>query len=96
MQAAGYEFRLQPKWAKLLDRARETGAGYHLVDFTMRDGRVIENVPVLNAQYVCMPREIPGVSSKDVAELRVHAAEEKTDVGEADHSAARRGGPNSG
>lgn len=53
----------------MLAGAKEHGMGFHLVDIRMNDGRVIENVPVLNSEIARIPDAMPNIRASDVAEF---------------------------
>jgi hypothetical protein len=72
MPKRAYDLRLRPELVKELVGAPEHGLGYHLVDIRMTDGRVIENVPVLNSEFAQIPGDLPRFRSADIASLQLH------------------------
>ena len=64
---------LPEKWSKFLRTQRETGMGYQIVAVTLRDGRIIENVAILDSSFVGEVRGFPGIpfDPADIAHIEV-------------------------
>lgn len=60
--------KLSQKWSRYLSEMPETGAGYHLVRATFKDGTVIDSVPVYGGEE--MDLFLP--YSTDLVDLRVY------------------------
>ncbi len=61
--------KLDRKWTEQLLVWPESGMGYQLVDVTLRDGRELKQVVVLNAEWLDIPDEFAGT---DIADVRLH------------------------
>jgi hypothetical protein len=73
MHKKSYDLRLRPELVQMLAGTRENGIGYHVVDIKMKDGRVIENVPVLNSEIAQIPGEFAEFRAGDIAGLCLHS-----------------------
>jgi hypothetical protein len=63
---------------KIIDRLLqmpESGMGYQRVDLVLRDGSIIPNVMVFNAEIADLPDARRGVTASDIADVRMSVAE---------------------
>lgn len=60
--------KLGKTWQEKLSNLPESGMGYQIVDITLKDGRVLGKVPVLNGEY-CQTDVV--FSSDDVKNVRL-------------------------
>ena len=56
------------KWLNKLSELPESGMGYQVVDITLRDGRVICNVTVLNGDEIIS--KLPA-RERDIAQIKI-------------------------
>ena len=63
--------KLSKKWVEYLALVPESGMGYQIVDVTLKDGRVLKNTVVFNAEDLKLPPEHRGVELEDVEEIRL-------------------------
>lgn len=54
-----------------IDALPESGAGYHVLDIVLRDGRIVANVLVFNATDAQMPAEFKDIRAKDVVGVEI-------------------------
>ena len=59
------------KWLKKLLELPESGMGYHLVDITLKDGRAMKKVIVVDAEMVCLPEEFEDTHESDITEIKM-------------------------
>jgi hypothetical protein len=60
------------KWLKKMASMPENGMGYHIVDVTLRDGRIIKKTRVLNGEVL----QVPGTYNfleKDITDIKPSA-----------------------
>ena len=65
--------RLPERWIKFLVKQPETGMTYQVVDITLRDGRVVRDVAIIQSELVGEVRghaEIP-FDPADIADIKV-------------------------
>lgn len=65
--------RLTEFWSKRLAQLPESGMGYQIVDFTLKDHRVIERAIVLNAEECQTDKEF---DIADIVDVRIHRPRE--------------------
>ena len=65
------KLNLRGKWSKKLVKLPESGMGYQIVDITLKDGRVLNRVTVLNCEIILLPAEYKNVCEKDIAEIKM-------------------------
>lgn len=63
--------KLAKRWTEKLMALPESGMGYQLVDVVMKDGRRLESVVVLNAEWLEVPSDY---TDAEVEDLRLHGA----------------------
>jgi hypothetical protein len=61
--------KLEPRWTKELAALPESGMGYQRVDVRFADGRHLEDVVVLNAEYLDVPATF---EAAEVQEMKLH------------------------
>jgi hypothetical protein len=61
--------RLPIKWEKFLVSQPESGMGYQRVDVELADGRVLQDVPVFNAEEIELPENC---AECEIRNLRLH------------------------
>jgi hypothetical protein len=65
--------RLPEHWSKFLQKQPETGMTYQIVDVTLRDGRIIRDVAIIQSELVGEVRghvDIP-FDPADIADIKV-------------------------
>ena len=70
--SASTDLRLDPRWVSLLAKSRENGMGFHVVDLILKDGRLVESVPVFNLEHALVPDDAGTVDRMSIAEVRLH------------------------
>lgn len=63
--------KLSKKWVEYLASVPESGMGYQIVDVMLKDGRVLKNTVVFNAEDLKLPPEYRGVELQDVEEIKL-------------------------
>ena len=63
--------KLKKKWVEYLASVPESGMGYQIVDVTLKDGRVLKNTVVFNAEDLKLLPEYRGVELEDVKEIKL-------------------------
>lgn len=58
--------KLAKHWTEKLKRLPESGMGYQLVDVVMQDGRRLQSVVVLNAEWLEIPSEFSDAEVRDL------------------------------
>jgi hypothetical protein len=53
--------RLPEHWSKFLLKQPETGMTYQIVDVTLRDGRIIRDVAIVQSEFVAGVRRHSGI-----------------------------------
>jgi hypothetical protein len=65
--------RLPEHWSKFLLKQHETGMTYQIVDVTLRDGRIVRDVAIIESEIVGEVRghtEIP-FDPADIADIKI-------------------------
>lgn len=63
--------QLSEKWSRKLVNQPESGMGYQVVQVHLNNGRVFQNVHVLNAQEMALPEGVGVVEESDIKEITV-------------------------
>jgi hypothetical protein len=63
--------KLEEKLTDLLLKQPESGMGYQKIDITLKDGRIIINVIVYNAEELDLPDDYATIKSKDIAKIEL-------------------------
>jgi hypothetical protein len=61
--------KLAKKWVDYLIRQPESGMGYQKVDVRLKGNRVLQNVPVFNAEEIDLPEDCAGSA---IEQLQLH------------------------
>ena len=61
--------KLAKKWVDYLTRQPESGMGYQKVDVRLKGNRVLQNVPVFNAEEIDLPEDCAGSA---IEQLQLH------------------------
>lgn len=61
--------KLDPKWTEELRRLPESGMGYQRVRLRLKDGRLIPDAVVLNADVLDIPAPATSFCAEDIQEL---------------------------
>jgi len=61
--------KLEKKWVDYLIRQPESGMGFQKVDVRLKGNRVLQDVPVFNAEQIDLPQDC---AESAIEELRLH------------------------
>ena len=61
--------KLSKRWVEYLCSMPESGMGYQVVDITLKDGRVLKEIVVFNAEELRLPAEYKDLRIEDIEEL---------------------------
>ena len=62
---------LDSQWMDKLRRLPESGMGYQRVRVKLRDGRVLDDVVVFNAQVLQLADDVGAVAPQDIVDLQL-------------------------
>lgn len=62
---------LDSAWTERLRRLPESGMGYQRVRVKLRDGRVLDDAVVLNAQVLQLAADVGAVAAQDIVDLEL-------------------------
>jgi hypothetical protein len=65
------KIKLSRDWVEYLLKLPETGMGYQKIDITLKDGRIIRNLIVYNAEELDLPDDYATIKSKDIAKIEL-------------------------
>ncbi len=60
---------LSRRLAQKLSRLPEAGMGYHLVEVTLKDGRRLHNLVVLNSEFLDFPDFLDQIEAADILDI---------------------------
>lgn len=63
--------KLTKNWIDYLVSVPESGMGYQIVDVTLKDGRVLKDVVVFNAEELKLPPEHKDINMDDVQDIKL-------------------------
>ena len=64
---------LEARWIEKLRNQPESGMGYQRVRVRLKDGRVIEDVVVLNGSLLDLTEDVGPVTSPDIVDLELES-----------------------
>lgn len=67
----GYKLELNKQQIDFLSQLPEHGMGYHIVDITLKDGRVMKGRIVLNSTYLKLD-ESEHFKADDIGKIELH------------------------
>jgi len=63
--------KLTEKWVEYLCSMPESGMGYQIIDVKLKDGRVLKDISVLNAQELELPPEYKDLKIEDIEDVKL-------------------------
>ena len=59
------------KWKTMLAQLPESGMGYQVVDITLKDGRTLNRVTVINAETIILSPGYENIDENDIVNIRM-------------------------
>lgn len=63
--------KLSKKWVEYLASMPESGMGYQIVDIMLKDGRVLKEIAVFNAEELGLPPEYKDFRTEDIQDVKL-------------------------
>lgn len=63
--------KLNKHWVQILSNLPESGMGYQVVDVKLKNGKVIKNALVFNAEELEIPNEKVKVRSSEIIKIKL-------------------------
>lgn len=64
--------KLTKEWIKHINSIPESGMGYQIVDISLRDGRLLKNILVINSKEIELQKENDSFCHEDIVSIELH------------------------
>lgn len=66
------KIKLSKKWIEYLYSMPESGMGYQIVEVTLKDGRVLKETVVFNAEELSLPPGYKDLKIEDIEDIKLY------------------------